>query len=151
MDQQDTIKTVNRLIENCKDGEFGFQSCAEHVSSAHLRGVFGSRAGECRQAASELQAIVVRLGGSAQDSGTAGGAMHRGWVALKATLTGYSDQAMLEECERGEDIALDRYRSALAEELPADVRVVVERQYEGAKRNHLQIRTLRDEARAAHT
>ncbi|MNW14839.1 hypothetical protein D3C71_2131820 [compost metagenome] len=68
---------------------------------------------------------------------------------MKGTLAGYSDLNMLEEAERGEDKALERYRKALEEDLPADVRVVVQRQYEGAKRNHLQIRELRDAARRA--
>jgi uncharacterized protein (TIGR02284 family) len=68
---------------------------------------------------------------------------------VKGTLAGYSDKAMLEECERGEDAALARYRDALKEDLPPTCRTVVERQYEGVKRNHDQIRTLRDRARAA--
>ena len=54
---------------------------------------------------------------------------------------------MLEECERGEDAAVARYRKALKEELPPDVRSLVERQAEGAQRNHDQIKQLRDEAR----
>ena len=75
--------------------------------------------------------------------------MHRGWVAVVGTLSGYSDQQMLNECERGEDAAMDRYRAALKEPLPADVMSVVQTQYEGVKRNHDQIRTLRNQAAAA--
>jgi hypothetical protein len=40
-----------------------------------------------------------------------------------------------------------RYRKALKQNLPVDVRAVVERQAEGAQRNHDQIKLLRDEAR----
>jgi len=56
---------------------------------------------------------------------------------------------MLEECERGEDAAVARYRKALKEDLPADVRAVVQEQADGAKRNHDQIRNLRNSAKAA--
>ena len=56
---------------------------------------------------------------------------------------------MLDECERGEDAALERYRDALKEPLSADIMAVVQRQYEGVKRNHDQIRTLRNQARAS--
>jgi hypothetical protein len=31
MDNDDVIDTLNKLIETCKDGEFGFRACAEHV------------------------------------------------------------------------------------------------------------------------
>ena len=143
------IDTLNDLIETCKDGEYGFNSCAEHVKNPDLQQVFTARAAECRKGAQELQALIRQLGGDADDGGSATGAIHRGWVAVKGTLSGYSEKAKLEECERGEDAALARYRDALKEDLPPNVRTVVERQYEGVKRNHDQIRTLRDRARAA--
>lgn len=148
MDAKQTINTLNDLIETCKDGEYGFRSTAEHAHSAELKRLFLSRADECRHAAMELQTVVAQLGGEPEDSGTVAGAAHRGWVAVKGTLSGYSDLNMLEETERGEDAALARYRSALENELPVDVRMMVERQYEGVKRNHLQVRTLRDQERA---
>jgi len=149
MDYKDTIATLNRLIETSKDGEYGFTSAAEHLRRADLQQLFSSRADECRRAANELQALVTELGGKAEDSGTATGAMHRGWVAVKSKLAGYTDLAILEEAERGEDIALARYRDALEEEdLPLSVRMVIQRQYEGVKYNHAQVRTVRDQERA---
>lgn len=150
MDNKKVIDTLNDLIENCKDGEFGFQSSAEHARTASLKTTFLARSQDCRQAAEELRGLVAQLGGkSSPDGGTIAGAAHRGWVAVKGTLAGYSDLNMLEEAERGEDTALERYRDALEEDLPADVRTVVQRQYDGAKRNHVEIRNLRDAARAA--
>jgi len=149
MSNDDIIDTLNDLIETSKDGEYGFRTSAEYLQDATLKQSFMARAEECRQAAAELQQLVLRFGGKAEDSGTAAGAMHRGWVAVKGTLSGYSDKAILEETERGEDTAMSSYRKALEKALPPDVRSVVERQFEGVKRNHLQVRTLRDQARAA--
>lgn len=148
MDRDDVIDALNDLIETCKDGEYGFRTSAEHLKDAAIRESFMHRAEECRSGAAELAALVTGLGGKADDGGSATGAVHRGWVAVKATLTGYSDRAILEETERGEDAALARYRTALDNELPAEVRAVVERQYEGVKRNHLKVRTLRDQVKA---
>lgn len=144
----DTIDTLNTLIETSKDGEFGFRASAEVLRNAETRQLLTRRADECRQAASELQALVVSLGGTAEDGGSLSGAAHRGWVAVKGTLSGYTDVAILEEAERGEDTALAAYRSAIEAGLPDSVRSTVERQYEGVKRNHAQMRTLRDQARA---
>ncbi len=149
MSNDDIIDTLNDLIETSKDGEYGFRTSAEYLKDASLKQSFLARAEECRMAAAELQEQVVRLGGKAEDSGSAAGAMHRGWAAVKGTLAGYTDKAILEETERGEDSALASYRKALDDELPPDVRVLVERQFEGVKRNHLQVRTARDQARAA--
>ena len=149
MTDTDVIDVLNDLIETCKDGEYGFKSCAEHVKSADLKSVFLRRSEDCAKGARELQALVARLGGKAETGSSASGTMHRGWVAVVGTLSGYSDEQMLNECERGEDVAMDRYRAALKEPLPADVMSVVQTQYEGVKRNHDQIRTLRNQVRAA--
>ena len=149
MSNDDVVDELNDLIETCKDGEYGFRTCAEHVKSAQLRQVFTSRADECRQGATELQSLVTRLGGKADTGSSVTGTMHRGWVNLKGMLSGDSDQAALDECERGEDAALARYRDAIKKSLPDDIAAVVQRQYEGVKRNHDQIRTLRDQTRSA--
>ncbi len=148
-DQSDTIETLNDLIETCKDGEHGFQACAEQAKSAELKSMLSTRAGECAAAASQLQAHVSKLGGTPDTSGSVTGALHRGWVAVRTTLTKYDDLAVLEECERGEDSALESYRDALKEELPSATRLLVEQQYEGVKRNHDLIRQRRDALKRA--
>jgi len=148
MDNRDIVDSINRLVETSKDGEFGFAKCAEHARDANLRQLLQRRADECRQAAAELRAVVGELGGEPDDGGSASAALHRGWVAVKGALTGHSDKALLEECERGEDVALARYQSALDDDLPPHLRAIVERQYAGVKRNHAEMRTLRDLERA---
>jgi len=64
-------------------------------------------------------------------------------------ITGKSTEAILNECERGEDAALKSYRSALEKDLPASVRSVLEQQLQGVQRNHDQVKALRDSARAS--
>ena len=148
MSNDDVVDTLNDLIETCKDGEQGFRQCAEHSQSAQLKQIFLSRAGECQQGASELQAIVTRLGGKPDTGSSTTGKIHHAWVDLKAALTGDDDLAILNECERGEDAALERYRDAIKKPLPQEIASVVQRQYEGVKRNHDQVRSLRDQMRS---
>ena len=73
------------------------------------------------------------------------GALHRGWVSVKSALSTRDDKAVLEECERGEDAAVARYRKALKSGgLPTHVRALLERQLQGAQRNHDEVKSLRD-------
>ncbi|MCW7540245.1 PA2169 family four-helix-bundle protein [Aquabacterium sp. A7-Y] len=144
MNNDDVIGVLNDLVETSKDGEYGFTSCAEHAKSPELKSFFTARAGECRRGAEELQAQVALLGGKPDTSGTAAGAVHRGWVAVRGVLSGYDDHSMLEECERGEDVAVTKYRAALEKPLPPDLRAIVERQLQGAQRNHNEVKALRD-------
>jgi len=118
-------------------------------TTSQLKSIFNERATQCRSAAFELVALISQYGGTPADGGTASGALHRAWVHTKAAVGVNSPTSLLEECERSEDAALARYRKALKADLPADVRAVVERQAEGAQRNHDQIKSMRDQARAA--
>ncbi|HUG24757.1 ferritin-like domain-containing protein [Piscinibacter sp.] len=147
MSNDDIVDCLNDLIEACKDGEFGFNACAKHTSSSELRSVFQQRAEECKSAAAELQPYVVQYGGKPDEGGSASGALHRGWVSVRGSLVGFSDQAMLDECERGEDAAKARYNKALKQDLPEPVMALVQRQALGVQRNHDQIKALRDRAK----
>ncbi|CAM3854655.1 PA2169 family four-helix-bundle protein [Bordetella tumulicola] len=138
------VKVLNNLIETSKNGEKGFDAAAEDTKNSELQLLFKNRARDCASGAAELQAVVDQLGGKPEDSGTVAGAVHRGWTNVKAAVTGRSDLSILEECERGEDVAKTQYSDALKEELPENIRAIVERQYQGVLRNHDQIRDLRN-------
>jgi uncharacterized protein (TIGR02284 family) len=144
MDKSDVIATLNDLIETSKDGEQGFRACADGVTSANLKAMFNESAERCAQGAAELQAKIRELGGDPDESGSASGAMHRAWVNIKSSITGMDEAAVLAECERGEDVAKEAYEAALKDDLPADVRAIVERQYRGVKQNHDRVRSLRN-------
>jgi uncharacterized protein (TIGR02284 family) len=85
------------------------------------------------------------MGGKPETGGSMTGALHRGWVDVKSAVTDRSDHAILAECEKGEDVAKKRYHDALEEDLPADVRAIVERQYQGVLQTHDRVRDLRDQ------
>ena len=150
MDKDEIVSTLNKLIETCKDGEQGFKTCAEHVKDSALRSYFNNRAQSCAAAATELQTQVLLYGEEAETSSSLSGALHRGWVNIKAMITGSDDEAILDECERGEDVALKAYREALQQDLPPNVRSIVLRQYEGVQKNHDEVKALRNREHATH-
>ena len=149
MDSDEVIATLNDLIETSEDGEEGFRSCADATGDARLKAFFSNRAQSCTAAVIELQDLVRAYGGNPETSGGLGGALHRRWIDIKSAITGHDDKAILNECERGEDIAVANYRRALNKNLPPDVRTTVERQYQGVLQNHDQVKSLRDQYRGA--
>ena len=74
-------------------------------------------------------------------SGTIAGAAHRTCAKVKATV-GDTNIGTLEEVESAEDKAKATYTKALTADLPPMARGVVQRQHEGAVRNHNLIRDL---------
>lgn len=146
--KDETVKVLNELIRTSEDGEMGFRAAAEKAEDVNLKSMFQDRAMTCHSAASELQGLVRALGGKPSDSGSAGGAVHRGWTKVRAAV-GNTNVALLEEVERGEDVAKAAYAKALDADLPPDVMQVVDEQYQGVLRNHAKVRDLRDQYRAA--
>ncbi|NEX63792.1 ferritin-like domain-containing protein [Noviherbaspirillum galbum] len=147
MDHDEVIHTLNDLIETTKDGEEGFRTCAENIGDTSLKSFFSNRAQSCAAAAAELQNLVRNYGGDPEKGSGLGGAIHRRWVDIKATLLGGSDASILKECARGETVAVASYRRALERNLPVDVRGVVEKQYQGVLQNHDHVRSLLDQSR----
>ena len=143
MDNDDVIATMNDLIETSRDGEEGFRTCADAVKSAQLKEVLQQAASRCAQAVSELQAKVRGLGGDPERRGSVSGSLHRALVDIKSTITGMDEAGVLTECERGEEVARKAYEEALSKDLPGDVRLMVERQYQGVRQHQDRVHQLR--------
>ena len=147
MHRDDTVKVLNDLVQTSEDGKMGFAEAAREATTPDLKNVFQQRSIDCATAVIELQALVLSLGGTPQDSGTVAGAVHRGWAKVKTTV-GDANIGMLEEVESAEDKAKAVYAKALTAKLPQQVRSVVQRQHDGAVRNHDLIRDLRNSYKA---
>jgi len=63
---------------------------------------------------------------------------------LKSAVTRSDDHAILAECERGEDSAVERYEKAMTDDLSAPLREIVARHYAEIKNAHDRIKNLRD-------
>lgn len=140
---EQAVSTLNDLIETLKDGKNGFETAANDVKDARVKAVFQEFAQQRSQLATELQSEVRKLGGDPEKSGSASASMHRGWMNIKSALGG-GEKSILNEAERGEDVAVKSYEKALSQSLPDDVSGIVRRQYGQVKQAHDRVRELRD-------
>ena len=144
MTNDDVISTLNNLIETCKDGQNGFQTAAEGVERSDLKSLFYELGQQRSQFAGELQTLVRELGGDPESTGSTAAAVHRGWINIKSLVTGRDETAILNEAERGEDVAKAAYEKATKEQLPSNVASVVSQQATQVKAAHDRVRDLRD-------
>ena len=141
-DQSEIISALNGLIETCKDGEKGFRTASEGITNGDLATLFLNYSEQRATFAAELQAEVRRLGGDPESGGTAIGAVHRGWIDIKAAVAGKDEGAVIAEAERGEDHAVREYRKALEKNLPTSIQTIVENQYIHVRDAHDHVRAL---------
>ncbi|HEY4256831.1 MAG TPA: PA2169 family four-helix-bundle protein [Candidatus Udaeobacter sp.] len=136
---------IDDLIQTLKDGQEGFKQAAEAVSDPKLKSLFREYSDQRSRFATVLQSEARREGETEPEtSSSATGALHRGWINLKSAITGGDEHAILAECERGEDSAVEEYKKALDDGLSPPARELVFLQFPEIKAAHDRIRSLRD-------
>jgi len=133
MTTEDTISNLNSLIETCRNGELGYADAAGLVKDTRLQTVLQGYAKERAGFARVLQAEVKKLGGTPAESGTAGAALHRGWMEMKSAATLGSAGAILSACETGEDSAWTHYKHVIDSDISGASRAIVDKQWEKVK------------------
>ena len=136
MDNQHDITVLNTLIRTTLDSYKGFNDACEDTEGAHGQ-FFQQMAQERSEVASRLQAQVTALGGDPEDDSSFTAAAHRGFMDLKQAVMGDSDEAVIEEVERGEDYLKAKYETALQDdELSPQTRQVIEQAYQSVRKGH---------------
>ena len=119
---------INYLIETAQDGADGYRAAAEDAKDSQLKQVFSQFASQRAGFATELRNLATAAGGSPSKGGSVSAAVHRGWINLKSVVTGRDDAAILAECKRGDENAVQAYDKALSSPLPSQAMSVVQGQ-----------------------
>lgn len=147
MEKENSV--LNNLIETLKDGQEGFKQAADSVSDPKLKSLFREYSQQRSRFATALQSQARRHGETdPETSSSASGALHRGWINLKSAITGGDEHAILAECERGEDSAVEEYKKALDDGLSPSAQELVSHQFAEIKAAHDRIRDLRNATRS---
>jgi uncharacterized protein (TIGR02284 family) len=136
-----TLAILEKLIAVCKDGEAGFQLASGEVKTSELQSLFVGYSLQRSRLWRDLEAAASTLGRSIPaESGEAG----RTWMMPADATTARDDQAVLSECERGEDAAMAAYAAALEEpELPPAIRAMIAAQALDVKAAHSEVHSRR--------
>lgn len=142
------MDVINKLIKLNNDRVAGFEQAGTDLedNDNRLIPIFRQLANESRQYSAELTGLALQYGNP--DNGTTtSGDLHRAWIDIKTSFTCNNLQAVLDECERGEDAIKAAYREALdaGDELNPEVIQLLQRQQQGIENGHNLIKSLRDE------
>ena len=133
------------LVQTLEDGKDGFAQAAEKLADSdapELASAFQRYSQQRAQFASELEQLGQSYGDDVEESSSAAGALHRGWISIKDALTGSSPVAVLKAAETGEDHAVTEYEKALDADISTGLRDVVDRQYREVKAARDEVRSL---------
>ena len=125
-------RVAKDLVETLKDGRDGFTAAAERLRGSNqpeLAATMQRLAEQRAQFAGEIVAMGHDYGDDVDESGSAAGALHRGWLKVKDAVTGDDAGSVLGAAVTGEDHAVSEYEKALGEDLSDGFRSVLQRQH----------------------
>ncbi|MGI8931987.1 MAG: ferritin-like domain-containing protein [Sphingomicrobium sp.] len=138
------IRTLNSLIATTIDSVDGYRSSAEAIDNPALSNLFLERASERSSIAEQFRAEVRKLGGNPEDDGTLLAAGHRGFLGLKAAVTGRDQEAIVNAVERGEDHIKTKFEAALKDgEISPETRSLVTNAFGSVRAGHDQMSSLK--------
>jgi uncharacterized protein (TIGR02284 family) len=150
MEAKATQTGLNALITVLKDGQKGYADAMIDVKDQNLKDLFKKYSAQRASYVTELedQMFKLDLKPDTSEGSSILGAIHHTWIDLKAAVTGHDNHAILAECERGEDVAKKAYEEASKlQDLPGDLKSIIEKQAKGVKAAHDEIRGLRDSSK----
>jgi uncharacterized protein (TIGR02284 family) len=143
---QGSINYLQSLIQLNIDSRDGFREAATNLTSdagGYLFNLFSKLAREREMQARELQSLVMSSNELPAQTGSLTAAVHRTWMDLREVLGG-GEQALLEECERGEDQIKARYEAAVRDLGACPCTTVLRRHLAAITASHDEVRDLRD-------
>lgn len=144
-----SIDYLQGLIQLNIDSRDGFREAAANLQAdkaGYLFNLFSKIAREREAQARELQSLVMVSDELPAQTGSLSAAVHRTWMDLREVLGG-GEQALLEECERGEDQIKARYEAAIRDLGVCPCTVVLRRHLAAIQASHDEVRDLRDRCR----
>ena len=133
------------ILEKNIDAQKGFERAVEHTDSSALKTYFRTRSQERAGFVTALKSELTNYGEKFKDSGSAAANLHRGWMDFKSVFSSDDDEAMLEECIRGEKKALKEYDEALKPgEVPESTSTILHQQREKIQEGLNKIKSMED-------
>ncbi|MFN8441407.1 MAG: PA2169 family four-helix-bundle protein [Caldilineaceae bacterium] len=140
-DDEKVRSTLQQLIRLNYDGVGAYEMAATLLKNDHYIEICHDFVGQRRHFIDELSQILIRYGGTPPDSQSFNGLMNDVWMNIQSLVSG-DDGAIVTECDRGNQLAVDLYYRAQNEELPEDVRTLVQNQFSLLKGEHERIHRL---------
>lgn len=141
------VEQVNKIIQTNIDRREGYEKAIDQVKDQQLKDLFADCCRQSNEYVNELRQIVMQRGGKPVENTSTAGDLYRVWMDIKEAMSADNAKAVLQSCERGEDVAVRAYRDVVesGEDIGDEpVRSTLHRQQEGIQTMHDRVKALRD-------
>lgn len=143
-----TIDVLQELNQFVNDRIEGYKYAAKESKDPVHQSYYKDLVTQSTQFSNEINQTLSTFGGEMQNSTTAKGKVFRGWMDVKAAVTGSDEDAIIESNLHGEEWAQKAYNDALEHraELPENVVQLVEKQKQTSLATCERLRRMKDSA-----
>lgn len=126
---KDIVNNLQGLLEKNYDAQKGFTNAMKNAENGNLKRFLQAQAAQRSRFANELTDELRKLNEEPKESGSLTGDLHRAWINIKSTVSGNEDEAVLEECIRGEKASVEEYNETLKNEnFPPHISSILQKQ-----------------------
>jgi len=104
---------LQMLLQKNYDAEKGFKKAMTKTESDSLKEFLKRQALKHNRFATELDKEIRSLNETPKEQGSFTGKLSRAWMDIKVAVSGNHDEAIIEECVRGEKDSAEEYEEAL--------------------------------------
>ena len=147
MDNNESIDILNNLIVLNNDRIDGYKAAYTETYKEELRSMFTDFQETSSQCKIELEAEVKRLGGTPEEGTMILGKLHRGWMDIKAAITGSDSESILSSCKYGEQTIIKAYEDTLGEEVEEvdyEQKAMLNRQLNLLRNDYEKVKTMQE-------
>lgn len=110
---KEIVGALQNLLQKNYDANAGYKQVMVKTENEPLKKWLMEKSAQRNQFATELDKELRRLNVEPKESGSISGDAHRVWIDVKTALSANKDEAILEECMRGEKASVDEYANQL--------------------------------------
>lgn len=110
---KDTVNILQELLQKNYDAEAGYKQVMTKAKNPGLKEWLQSKAKQRSEFTTQLDTMIREFNATPAQEGSLLGSAHRTWIDLKTNLSYDTDEAILEECIRGEKASVNEYETQL--------------------------------------
>jgi len=139
------VNNLQEILEKNYDAKEGFTKAMKDAKDGPLKNFLKRQAAQRATFVNELDNEIRNLNETPKESGSFTGSLHRAWIDIKSSVSGDNDEAVLEECIRGDKASVKEYEERLQNNnFPPQISTVLNRQLSDIKQTLNKVKRLED-------
>lgn len=139
------VHNLQELLEQNYDAEDDYKKALKKIKDPNLKNFLKLKAVQHNHYSTEIEKLLRSLNERPKERGSTKNVFFRAWMDIKSALHLDEDEAVLEECIRGEKAAKKEYEEKLKKDkFPPQIEEVLQKQLTEIKATVAEIETLED-------